>query len=277
MNISGFADEIAPELEKQIEGLRKLGISFLEIRGVNGKNIAQLTADEAKAVKTQLDNRDVRISAIGSPIGKIGILDDFSQEEERFKRVLETAAVLNAPYIRMFSFFMPQNADIYRDETAARWQRYLQLAKGYPVILLHENEKGIFGDTPERCKWLMETMASAQMGLTFDPANFVQCGVDTLEAYRMLKPYITYVHAKDAKTDGSVVPCGMGDGNVYEIFTDLQKSGFDGFFSVEPHLGDFDGFSALEQGNDGKEPAMKKSDFELFSLAYDALMHIMEG
>ena len=42
-------------------------------------------------------------------------------------------------------------------------------------------KKEIYGDIPERCLELVNNMNSSQMKLIFDPANFIQCDVDTIE------------------------------------------------------------------------------------------------
>ena len=72
-SISGFADEIDSSLEKQLQVLNNLGIHYMEIRGVNGKNILDHSLDEVREIKKQLDAAGVKVSSVGSPIGKIQI------------------------------------------------------------------------------------------------------------------------------------------------------------------------------------------------------------
>ena len=78
--------------------------------------------------------------------------------------------------------------------------------------------------------------------MAWDPANFVQVGVRPFtEGYALLRPHLEYVQIKDARrADGSVVVAGAGDGEVVETIRALREDGFDGFFSLEPHLGDVD-------------------------------------
>lgn len=269
---SAFADEIHPSFSVQMEVLKKYGISHIEARGINGKNIADYTPAEAKELKKQLDDNGFALSALGSPIGKIKITDPFAPELDRFRRVLELAEVFETKYIRMFSFYTdaPEGC---RDDVMERWSQYLEAARGLPVILLHENEKGIYGDNAERCLDLLQTMNSPQMRATFDPANFVQCGVKPMEALAKLRPYVEYMHIKDALfADGAVVPSGQGDGQVEEILTALFRDGWSGFTSLEPHLGDFAGYSDLEENADEKK---EPSDEKKFRLAYTALDEIV--
>ena len=71
--LSAFADEISMDLTTQMEVLDKYSIKHIEMRGVNGKNLSDCTLAEAKEIKSQMDARGFSLSAVGSPIGKIGI------------------------------------------------------------------------------------------------------------------------------------------------------------------------------------------------------------
>ncbi len=248
--LSGFADEIDTDIQKQIKLLKELGQQYIELRSANGKNIADYTKEEAVALKKVLDEADIKISAIGSPIGKIGINDDFAPHFEKYKQVVELAKIFDTPYIRMFSFYIPEGeeAEQYQQEVMKRMKQMVDYAEKENVILLHENEKGIYGDTGKHCLDLMKEFYGPHFQCTFDFANFVQCKEDTLQCYNLLKPYIAYIHVKDAlMEDGSVVPAGQGDGNVKEIFGKLEGEGYQGFLSLEPHLSDFVGLKALEK------------------------------
>jgi len=250
--LSGFADEISPDLDTQLRVLGKLGIKHLELRGVWGKNVLALTDDEARTIKQELDKHGVRVSAIGSPIGKIKIDDPFEPHLAAFRRALELAEHFQSPYIRLFSFFVPEGqADAYRTQVMERLGALLEAAQGRPVVLLHENERHIYGDIPRRCRDIHDTFPSPQLRMTFDPANFIMCGVRPFaEGYELLKDCIEYVHIKDGiMAEQRVVPAGQGDGQVRELLSALQARGFDGYLSLEPHLssaGAFSGFSGPE-------------------------------
>ncbi len=248
--ITGFADEISPDLDVQLDTLAEESMRFLEFRGVWNKNVLDLSDSEIATVKATLDRRGVKVSSIGSPIGKIAIGDDFAPHLDRFQRALEVAHALEAPYIRIFSFFIPsgENPARYRDEVLDRMGRLVRQAEGAGVTLVHENEKEIYGDIPARCLDILTQVNSPILRAAWDPANFVQCGVRPhTQGYESLRPFIAYVHVKDALLDsGQVVPAGQGDGEVRETIMALRASGFDGFFSLEPHLaaaGTFSGFS----------------------------------
>ena len=275
--LSAFGDEIHEDLSVQMDILASHNINHIEIRGANGKNVSNYTPNEIKEIKNQLDSKNFKISAIGSPIGKIKITDDMATELEKFKNILELAKVLETDYIRIFSFFVPQDEDasIYRDEVLARYTKYIEIARGSGITLLHENEKDIYGDIPERCLDILKSLNCPYLRATFDSANFIQCGVNPYPyAFDMLKPYIEYIHIKDAlMADGTVVPAGMGDGKVKEMISYLNSSGYVGFLSLEPHLNNFKGFSELENG--GKVQNVELTSIETFDIAVTSLKKIL--
>jgi len=250
--LSGFADEIDKDLKIQVNELKKLGINMMEMRGVYGKPVTDYTVSEVKEFKKILDDNGIKVSALGSPIGKIGIKDDFEPHLDKFKHAMELAGVLETKYIRMFSFYIPENEspEKYRDEVLERWYRFVGAARDTGIILAHENEKGIYGDNAERCLDIIVSMNVDYVRAVFDPANFIQCHVETYpKAYSMLKPYICYMHIKDALYDsGKVVPAGYGDGKLPDILADINKTvDSEMVLSLEPHLGSFEGLANLEK------------------------------
>lgn len=277
IQLSGFADEIDKSFDRQMEVIPALGMKYIEIRGVDAKNVADLNDEEVAEVKAKLDAAGVKISSIGSPIGKIDITDDFDAHMEKFRRVAATAKALGTRYIRMFSFFMPKDADPadYRDEVLRRLKIMIAEAEKMDLVLLHENEKEIYGDTAVRCADLMKELYGDHFKAVFDFANFIQCGVNPAEAYDLMRPYVEYIHIKDAlKADGSVVPPGMGDGHLAELLGKFKASGYEGFLSLEPHLTNFTGLAGLEKEVQERHTALTGE--EAFKLAHDSLVGILE-
>ena len=275
--LSGFSDEIAPELDLQLAALQEWGVTHLELRAADGVNVSDFTPEKVREVKAKLEAAGISVSSIGSPLGKIGIQEDFAPHLDKLKRTLEIQKELGAPYVRMFSFYIPQdqNPADFREEVLDRLGRMVEEAKAWDSVLLHENEKDIYGDNASRCKELMDAFYGPHFQAVFDFANFVQVGQETLPAYELLKPYVTYVHVKDAQWGtGTVVPAGQGDGHVGEILADLIGGGWKGFLSLEPHLTDFAGLAALEQ-----DPQKRGSTLDgkaAWKLALDALHTILE-
>lgn len=238
--MSGFADEIDADPEVQCAVLDGLGIRYLELRSAWDVNVLDLTDDQVAEVKRILDAHGIGVSSIGSPIGKINVTDDFDEHLRRMDRAVEVARALGAPYIRVFSFFLTpdQRPADFRDEVVRRMSALAARAAAGGVVLLHENEKGIFGDVPERVLDLVTAVDSPALRLAWDAANYVQCGVVPFpEAYRMLRPYTDYLQVKDAVlATGEVVPAGEGDGRLPETVRALVADGYEGFVSMEPHL-----------------------------------------
>ena len=276
--ISGFSDEICADVKTQFKALNKLGIKYFEPRGINGKNISELSAAEVTDLKRLMDEYGISASSIGSPVGKTKLSEDFAAHFEMFKGVVEAANALGAKYIRIFSFYHDGGewTEEERAEVIKRLKKMSAYAAENGVVLLHENEKGIYGDTAARCADIMRELYSDSFKAVFDPANFVQCGEDTKNAYNRMQDYIEYIHIKDAKnSDGTVVPAGMGDGNVEWLMKQLFENGYHGFLSLEPHLGSFEGLNALENGDIMKN--LPEGGEGTFTLAFNALNKILEN
>ena len=239
--LSGFADEIDPDLQTQCDVLAELGIRYVEFRSAWDINVLDLDDAQVDEVVRILAANNLSVSSIGSPIGKINIEDDFDAHVTRMERALAVAKKLNAPYIRVFSFFLrpDQPPAQHRDEVIRRMRVLAEMAQTAGVVLLHENEKEIFGDIPERVLDIVESVNLPSLKLAWDAANYVQVGVlPFTEAYSSLRPHTVYIQIKDAVMDtGEVVPAGEGDGQLKATMKALAADGFDGFFSMEPHLG----------------------------------------
>ena len=266
-NIYAFADEASGQIDKQIAAMQRNGLNGLEIRGVDGQNIADITVEKAHEVRRKLDDAGLTVWSMGSPIGKIGIEGNgFADHLDKLRHVLTLADVLGAKNLRMFSFFVPEGkAAEYRGKVMDQVGQMVDVARGSGVVLCHENEKGIYGDMADRCHELLT--AYPEMAGVFDPANFIQCGQDTMEAWSLLKSRIKYLHIKDALSGGKVVPAGKGVGNVRYIVNDFYTHGGRAV-SIEPHLSVFDGLKDLEQA--GNRTEVDEFSYPSSDAAFDA-------
>jgi sugar phosphate isomerase/epimerase len=251
--LSGFADEIDNDPRVQFQVLADLDIRYVEFRSAWGINVLDLDNGQIAEIRRLLDRQGISVSAVGSPIGKVRVDDDFDEHLRRFDRALWVARELEAPYIRLFSFFIPEGEDPvnHRDEVLRRMAALADRAKGHDVVLAHENERAIYGDVPSRCLDIVESVGADNLKLVWDPANFVLCDVHPFtDGYAALRPHIEYLQIKDAvMATREIVPTGMGDGEIPETVRALRDDGFDGFFSMEPHLahaGESGGFSGAE-------------------------------
>ena len=246
IKICAFADEASEKISGQIAAMKRNGISMLEIRGVDGTNISEISADKAREVRRMLDAEGMSVWSMGSPIGKISLGGDFAPHVESFKRILENADILGASKIRLFSFFpiKGESDEVTLHKVLERMSVLCDLTPDH-ITLCHENEKKIYGETPERCLDIHK--AFPKVRAIFDPANFVQCDVDTLHAWELLKDYVEYMHIKDARADHVVVPAGQGLGNIAAIAKQYIAQGGQ-VFTMEPHLNIFAGLDKLENG-----------------------------
>jgi sugar phosphate isomerase/epimerase len=240
VTLSGFADEISPDPETQLSVLAAESITHLELRSAWSVNVADFTAAQLVDFRGVIEGAGVRVSAIGSPIGKIAISAPFAPELERMRRVADIAAELGTTIVRVFSFYMPagEPPERFRTQVIDQMGALAQVGEERGVLLAHENEKEIYGDLPGRCADVITSVASPALRATFDPANYVQCGVRPFtDAYSLLRPYLVYLQVKDARAaTGEVTPAGEGDGQLRETLLALRDSGFAGFMSLEPHL-----------------------------------------
>jgi len=263
IQLSAFADEISPDLDEQIRVCKENSVTHVELRGVNNINVLDFNASLRNEIKSKLGAHGMGVIAIGSPIGKVKISDPWPAHFDRFKTAVELGQFFNAPFIRIFSYYPPGNRgedmSAHRAEVLRRMQAKVDYIKNMNVILVHENEQHIYGDQGAPCLDLMKSINSPKFRFAFDFANFVQSGDDPLKNWPMLKPYTVHIHIKDAKKGtGQVTPAGQGDGQLVPILTDAIKSGYKGFFSLEPHLAKHELLSGF-------------SGPDLFKVAADAL------
>ena len=283
--LSGFADEAAKDLDGQIAALKRNGMSYFEPRGINGKNISDFTVEEAKALKEKLDAEGIKVSSIGSPIGKIEIDDDFEPHFEKFRNTVEIAKILETKYIRMFSFFLKkgQSYEDSREEVLRRVKILADYSAEQGIYCCLENEKDIYGDSDDRNLEILRHCAPNLYAIV-DPANYIQCGVDPLVAYEKVAGFVKYLHVKDAYFEnGEVVPAGKGDGSVAQIIKRFARNHGDKFLSLEPHLTVFDGLENLEPDNGTINSIAKKKSYvyantdESFDAAVNALKEILDS
>ena len=272
ITINAFADEAGKTLAEQIEAMKANDVSGMEIRGVDGENVSKISMAKAKEIKKMMDANGLSIWSIGSPTGKIKITDPFATHMDEFKHMLELADILGAQKYRLFSFYGCKDGN-FKDDVMEKLNLLCDVSQGSGVMLCHENEKDIYGEKALECLEIVKCVP--RMGVVFDPANFVQSGQDTLKAWDMLAPYVTYMHIKDALSDGRVVPAGKGVGNVAYILREYIKTGGTQI-TIEPHLTVFDGFKDLESENVTKmDTYIYKSKKEAFSVAVAAARELI--
>ncbi|MEJ2647129.1 MAG: sugar phosphate isomerase/epimerase [Sedimentisphaerales bacterium] len=254
--LSAFADEAADDLNAQVEFLVSEDMDFIEPRFINKKNIMDLTESELVEARRVIRDAGLKVSAIGSPIGKVRLDEAFGPHLDKYKHAIDLAMFFETPFIRVFSYYPPEGKLIedYRGQVLERMAAQAELLSGIDVTMVHENEAGIYGHTARNCVDIVETINSPKIRLVYDPANFVwgEKITDNVETcFSLMKPYVVHIHIKDWKLgskDTGSIP-GKGDGQIKELLTELATMNYDGCLTMEPHLkqgGQFGGSTGTE-------------------------------
>lgn len=248
-HISGFADELDRDFEKQMSIWHDMGLKYFELRSAWGINVMQLSDEQIQKIKDISSSYGIKVSCIGSPIGKTYIEDDFSYELNRLDRAIFLAKYFGCSFIRVFSFYSKENILDKREEVFKRLSKMAEIARESHIILLHENEHAIYGELSLQSREIAKELNSPNFGLVFDPANYSVAGEDVIVAEKNMHDYITYIHVKDYSIKEKVMKVpGEGDSNIKYVFQ--QHRDKDMFISMEPHLdvaGQFGGSTAPEK------------------------------
>ena len=268
IKLSGFADEAEDSLEGQIAALKRNEISLLELRSVNGKNVKDFTLAEAKGYQKVLSENGIKVWSIGSPIGKTDIACDFATYEQTVRHIFQIANVFQTQRIRVFSFFHAYGQE---QKVYDYLNRLVSIAQEYGVMLCHENEKDIFGDTLQRVLRIKENVP--QMAFVYDPANYLQVGEKAEDALREVHAFSEYYHIKDVISQtGELVPVGEGDGAIEEL---VRKITGNKVLSLEPHLRTFAGYAEID-GTQMKNKYVFDNGNDAFDAAANALKELIK-
>ena len=270
IRLSAFADESADRIEGQIEGLKRNGISLLEIRNVNGKNVMDLTDEEAKEIRAALDAAGIKVWSIGSPIFKKDINLPAEAHLADARRGCELAKILGAENIRMFSFYNAGDSKEAHDKMLDLLKKIVVIGKEYGIRMCHENDKGLYGDNLARTKEVLD--ATPGLYYVYDPANFLQVGEKAEDTLNTLADRAFYFHIKDVIAEtGELVPAGYGDGNLLGL---VERIKGDKVLTVEPHLKIFSGY-VLNDKTVLKTKFHFESNVEAFDAAVAAIKKVL--
>lgn len=271
IKLCAFADEYDKKLDEQIKGLVSNDIRLIELRNIDGKNVADITDEEGLRCYEKLKEAGVGVWSLGSPLGKVDIDCDFDDyKEKKVRRLCKIAQLVHTDKIRIFSFY---NAYEKREKVLAYLNEMVKIASEYGVTLYHENEKEIYGDTLCRVLDIYDNVKGIK--LVYDPANFIQCGQNSTDTINALFDKTAYFHVKDviAKTQ-QLVPAGMGDGNIKEIVRRINPEK-DTVLTVEPHLAVFDGYASIDS-IEMKNKYAFNNNHDAFNAAVSAIKAVLK-
>lgn len=241
--LAGLTDEAAASLDGQLAVVRTLGWTAVEIRSVDGVPLADLPRAEVAAMARRLAGAGVRVVCLASRIGNWArpITSDFAQDLDELRVLEEYADLLDCRRLRVMSYpndGLPEAE--WGRRAVERLRRLTDRAEAAGLTLLHENCAGWAGDDAERALRLLEEVDSPALRLLFDIGNGVPYGYRAAALLRPLLPYVDHVHVKDAVRDEAgrtayTLP-GDGQAEVRACLRMLAQAGYDGAYSVEPHL-----------------------------------------
>jgi sugar phosphate isomerase/epimerase len=245
MFFSGISDEAGASIDTQIKAHRELGWKHLEIRLVDGQNLTAVTDEKFSEVFEKVTAAGMTVSCFASAIANWArpITCDPAVDIEDLKRAIPRMHRFGTPFIRVMSYPNDKDRPLpeaeWRREAIKRVKALAKIAEDGGITLCHENCSGWGGLSAENSNILLGEVNSPALKVVFDTGNPPTYHQDSWEYYQKVAKDIVYVHIKDSKiVDGKDVYyyCGEGDGCVRRIVGDLLAKGYDGGFSIEPHL-----------------------------------------
>ena len=249
-SLSAFADEISHDPREQVDALKASRVRFIEFRSIDKTNVLALTDERIREFKKLLDGEGIGLSAIGSPVGKYPIDQPLEPHLDKLKRAVELCGVFGTRGVRVFSYYPPgndPNFDVtnwpaHRDEVIRRMGVMADLAAKSGVVLFHENEHRIYGDSPERVADILGSVNSPALRAAYDAANYAYGNFDPVAGWEKTKAYTSHFHIKDWKKGGHAagheygVIAGTGDGHIAHSIKGAVAMGYTGYATMEPHL-----------------------------------------
>ncbi|MBR5031197.1 MAG: sugar phosphate isomerase/epimerase [Clostridia bacterium] len=276
--LSAFADEIDPRFELQLASLNTLGIEYIELRGVDGRSFVTLSDRELDDIRRRMGIHGIKVWSLGSPLGKVRI-DDAESQYALLDRLMEIGDKLGTRNIRMFSFYPVDGEPFeeYEKKVFFHINALTEKAVENGFVLCHENEKGIYGCSAERVKKLVDS-TGGRLRVTLDNGNFIYCGLPAAGAFDLLKEHIQYYHIKDCLPGGVIVPPGKGDALIPELLAQINAyTPGDAVLTVEPHLTDFVGLSALSADKGVEHAYAFESPYAAFECAVNEIRRMLNA
>lgn len=262
MFLSGFADEAGNSLATQIKAIKTLGWDFIELRNVEGKNLASFDQAEFEFLQKSLHEAKLRINCFGSPVAnwsrQARSEEDFQKDLNDLNSALPRMQKLGIKLIRGMSYVPASDEEPDNPELEQiifrKVKELVQRCADAGIVYGHENCRNYGGMSWQHTLKLLEAVNHENLKLIFDTGNPVftlrRIGKppyhtqSAWEFYSKVKEHITYVHIKDGtalineKGEPVTTYCfaGDGEGDVRAILIDLFRQGYDGGFSIEPHV-----------------------------------------
>ena len=263
MFLTGFADEASSDLAVQIKATRELGWEFIETRNINGKTLGTLSDEEFEQVEAMLAESGVKFNCYGSAVANWACHprkeEDFQRSIADLQCAIPRMQKLGIKMLRAMSFLTPndeQPDSPELEEIIFKKVRHLvEICADNGIIYGHENCMNYGGLSFQHTLKMIEKVNHDSLKLIYDTGNpcfnYRTIGSkpyplqSSWEFYKNVREHIVYVHIKDAvalpredgvRPDAVFTWAGEGTGDVRAIVKDLLASGYDGGFSMEPHV-----------------------------------------
>lgn len=243
IRVTGIADEAGKDLATQIQAHQALGWKQIELRSVDGVNVTQLSDQDFDQVYRQMQEAGMGCAGLAGAIANWArpITHPFETDLEDLKRSIPRMKRLNTRFIRIMSYPRGEAEEVHwRQEAFRRLGELVKRAEDADIVLLHENCDGWGAQSPQHLQELLAHFSSPALRMVFDSGNAIAHGgtrEDNWGFYRASLPYLDHFHIKDCKlNDGGYTMPGEGDCDVEALIADLLKQGYQGLFSIEPHI-----------------------------------------
>jgi sugar phosphate isomerase/epimerase len=285
MYLTGFTDEAARDIDGQIAATRELGWKHIESRNVDGTNLHDLSEADFDKVAAKLADAGIRISCFGSAIANWSksIEKPFDVCLAQSRRAAERMKKIGTRLVRIMSYPVLEGrsvTDQMQDERFARLREIVGIFGAEGLTVVHENCMNYGGMGAPFTLEMLDRVPGLK--LVFDTGNPVHTDDYTKseprpkqsswDFYRQVREHVVYVHIKDAVIDPDTGHSehtfpGEGLGDVRRIVSDLIDRGYQGGFSMEPHMK-----VVVHEGDRGGEPAARFANYVEYGRRFERLL-----
>ena len=227
-----IGDELGENLTEQIRTLKKFKINYIEIRKINNNYLWQFTEDEVKKIKKVLDENNIVVLNLDTPIGKKDNAFNYEKNINLLKKYINLAQILNVKYLRIFSDIGKKRK---KDSIIETLKDFSELALEKDIEILMENEKDTFAESVDTCRVLTRNLRN--VNILFDIENSSYKNFDIIKEYNNNKKKIKYIHLRDYDNEKKIYTY-IGDGSlpILELFKKLKENHYNGVISLETML-----------------------------------------
>ena len=238
-----ITDEISSDLGKAVEVVRDLNLECVELRGVWGKNVKDLTDSDVRRIRNLVQAADMEVACIASPFFKCHITDEEEIREhlQFLPRIVEIAKSFDTNLVRVFAFWRAGRLEQFWSRVAEWLKEAVDVCSSEGVVLALENEHATLIGTGLEARRIVEAVNSRSLRINWDPGNTFCAGeIPYPNGYREARDHMVHIHVKDALLDVATrkhrfVAVGRGEIDYEGQFKALLDDQYEGCVSIETH------------------------------------------